>query len=241
MKKFTLLFSFALMFSSLFAQYTMDIDYSKWSNSVTYKQGSSPIITGEGELSDSLSKLYSGNFFYEFNNEYYAIETWADYYYWFTQKYFYMFEMPELYSFYYFNKDDFGMASYIASDKYLYKHYPSKFTLSFMNKPVKINRLDKIQYQALNDKQEKRLDSYINKTYTKIKTLNNSTIEKHNTMHLSSKSTPTYKNVNNNYSTSSATKSNRSSSVSQQKKSNVSLSRTSTKSNTQQQSRPRSN
>lgn len=141
MKKTTLLTLLFLASLGLFSQSAITIEYYNWSNPTTFNLSPSPVINGYGVYSDSLSKAYNGKTFYEYNNEYYCIESWADYYYWFTQAFRYKFEDPQLYEYYYFSNDDYGMASYIASNKYLGKYYPSNILLTFKDKSLKNNRL----------------------------------------------------------------------------------------------------
>lgn len=151
MKKFTLL-TFALFaFQLLIGQTTTSIDYFNWSNPETFKSSPSPIVKGYGYYSDSLSKVFNDKEFYVHNNEYYCVESWADYYYWFTQEYRQLFEDPQIYEYYYFAGDDYGMASYIASHKYKGKFYPSPITLSFEDRIAEANRLATPKYTPKND------------------------------------------------------------------------------------------
>lgn len=165
MKKTTLLTLLFLASVGLFSQSAITIDYYNWSNPATFKSSPSPIIKGYGFYSDSLSEAFNGKTFYEYNNEYYCIESWADYYYWFTQAYRHQFEDPQLYEYYYFTNDDYGMASYIASNKYRGKFYPSNLMISFADKNFENNRLDNAKYitssdpnkiEALNDELTKQ-------------------------------------------------------------------------------------
>lgn len=151
MKKTTFLTLLLLASFGLFSQSTHTIEYYNWSDPETFNIGPSPIIKGYGSYSDSLSNAFNGKIFYEYNNEYYCIESWADYYYWFTQAYRHQFEDPQLYEYYYFAKDDYGMASYIASNKYRGKFYPSNIMISFADQNFENNRLENAKYITSSD------------------------------------------------------------------------------------------
>ena len=138
---------------SIFSQTLTTIDYYKWSDPEAFQLSPSPRITGYGYYSDSLSKIFDGKTFYEHNGEYYLIESWADYYYWFVKEYWFKFQDPQLYDYYYWGADDRGMASYIASNKYLGKYYPSSIFVDFGDKPLLNNRLAENEYFADDDKE----------------------------------------------------------------------------------------
>lgn len=156
MRKITFLTVLILASYSLFSQSTLTIEYFNWSNPVTFDLSPSPIISGYGTYSDSLSEAFDGKTFYEYNDEYYCIESWADYYYWFTKKHSHQFTDPQQYEFYYLLKDDLGMTSYIASHKYLGNYYPSLINLNFGNVSVKCNRL-KNNYSLAQSNNEERI------------------------------------------------------------------------------------
>ncbi len=163
---------------SLFSQSISSIDYLKWSDPSMFTLSPSPIIKGYGYFSDSLSKANNDKIFYVHNNEYYCIESWADYYYWFTLEYKHLFEDPQLYAYYYWSNDNFGMASYIASNKYLGKYYPSSIQINFGNQPVENNRLGSSKFIAEKDnmkieevKKQFQTQNEINKTTKEQKQL----------------------------------------------------------------------
>lgn len=158
MKKILLLASILLISQLSFCQINHIVEYSKWSDPTTFNISPSPIIKGYGYYSDSLSNIFEGKIFYEHNEEYYCIENWADYYYWFTQEYSYKFNDPQLYEYYYWAGDNFGMASYIAGINYLGKYYPSLITLSFADLTVKNNKLIDDRYFAKSDKKIKKFN-----------------------------------------------------------------------------------
>ncbi len=164
MKKITLLTIVLLTSYYLFSQSTHTVEYFNWSNPNTFNLSPSPIIKGYGFYSDSLSEIFDGKTFYEHNDEYYCIESWADYYYWFTQKYSCKFSNPELYEYYYWIEDNFGMTSYIASYKYLEEYYPSLVKLNFGDLTVKNNRLIDDKYFAQNVKEIERFNKQLGST-----------------------------------------------------------------------------
>lgn len=164
MKKVLLLTMVLFTCQFVFSQSTHTVEYFNWSNPNTFNLSPSPIITGYGIYSDSLSKAFDGKTFYEHNNDYYCIESWADYYYWFTQEYSYKFNDAELYEYYYWIKDDYGMTSYIASYKYLGKYYPSLIKLNFGDLTVKNNRLINDRFFAQNDKEIERFNKQLSST-----------------------------------------------------------------------------
>jgi asparagine N-glycosylation enzyme membrane subunit Stt3 len=162
MKKVLLLTAIMFSFNIIFSQTNSTIDYFNWSNPSTFKLSPSPTIQGYGFYSDSLSKILDGKTFYIHNDEYYCIESWADYYYWFTKEYRHIFENPQLYEYYYWSNDDYGMASYIASNKYLGKHYPSSIQIAFGDKAVENNRLSTSNYNTeKSDKEIKQLNKQL--------------------------------------------------------------------------------
>ena len=136
MKQLLILLAFNLFLINLQAQrngvkdLTL-VDYYKWSDHTTFKMSHRPKITGYGPLSDSLSNVMNGITFYHINEKYYPIQSWADYYYWFTQKFPALFQCPAEYEYYYFAEDDFGMATYIFGEKFLYNYYPSNIIVRF--------------------------------------------------------------------------------------------------------------
>ncbi len=120
------------------------ISHRDWSNALIFKYSPQPLVTGYGILSDSLKEVH-GSVFYELNGEYMAIETWADYYYWFTQRYEVLFRQSSaLYSTYYFLNDIKGMIRYVFFDQnYKGDYFPSAIRIQFEN-----------------DKQFRRVQSY---------------------------------------------------------------------------------
>ena len=144
---------------NLSAQKMRSVEWYNWSNPISYQLSPSPYSVGYGFYSDSLSKINNGATFYEANGEYYQIESWADYYFWYVNEYWYQFQNPELYEYFYGIKDDFQMAKYIAGRSYQGRYYPSDIYLVFNGKEVDYNRLNKnSRYVASNERQIRRLN-----------------------------------------------------------------------------------
>ena len=143
MKKLILIVVSLFIFTTANSQRLHVVPYYNWSNKTSYMVSPSPLITGYGALSDSLSRVYDGTTFYEYNDEYYPINSWADYYFWYVNRYWYQFNEPELYEYFYYAKDDYGMAQYICGANYYGRMYPSRIALSFPGQGVYINNLSR--------------------------------------------------------------------------------------------------
>ncbi len=162
MKKIFIILFIAVISLNLAAQKIHTVAWYNWSNTTSYQLSATPIITGYGKYSDSLSKANNGIIFYVCNEEYYPISTWAEYYLWFVNKYWYNFTDPQLYEYYYLTKDDYEMARYIAGRSFQGHYYPSRINITFIDKEVDINRLSaNSKYIALNDKKVKKLEKQI--------------------------------------------------------------------------------
>ncbi len=111
------------------------ISFRDWANPLIFQHAPEPFVTGYGIHSDSLQKAY-GSIFYELDGEYLAIESWADYYYWFTQKYPVLFRQPSsVYSAYYYLNDLPGMIRFVfLNDNYKGDYFPSSVRINFDNK-----------------------------------------------------------------------------------------------------------
>lgn len=98
---------------------------SDWSDSMTFNTTiEGPAIKGYGELSGSLSNTFGGTTFYENNGKYYKINSWADYYYWFTQRFWYFFSRPvDIYENFYRNNHNAGMIWFLTEGF----HFEDKF------------------------------------------------------------------------------------------------------------------
>ncbi len=148
MKKLIILTALICIAAFAFSQ---KVNYKKWSDPIAFQTSPTPIITGFGEYSDSLSDVYDGKTFFANQNEYYQIESWADYYYWFTQKYWYKFEQPEIYEYFYLTENDYEMARYIAT-QYRGKYYPSKIQIELRKSDKYDNRTQASENFAQNVK-----------------------------------------------------------------------------------------
>ncbi len=122
------------------AQFLYKVAYYDWSNPTTFMLSPQPLILGYGPKSDSLSIAYEGTTFFEYQDEYYPITSWADYYYWFTKRYWYWFESPLLYEYYYLAENDLGMARYIARN-YRGNYYPSMVIIDLGIYNIGANRM----------------------------------------------------------------------------------------------------
>ncbi|MCK5028067.1 MAG: hypothetical protein KAR57_00430 [Bacteroidales bacterium] len=133
MKKITLIFAFISI--SIFASAQVEyfkFFYDDFNNTQTYRLSPAPYITSFGEYSDSLSTLFNGVDFYELNGEYFPVKSWADYYYWYTQSYYWLFVNPEKYEHHYLAKNNKEMVKYIFSDNYKTDKYPSAIMVYIM-------------------------------------------------------------------------------------------------------------
>jgi hypothetical protein len=85
-----------------------------------------------GPLSDSLSEVYYGKDIFIANNQYYIINTVADYYLWFIDRYPQLFKgSPTQYYESYENQYGFGMYSFVIKN-YQGKHLPLTFDRSVL-------------------------------------------------------------------------------------------------------------
>ncbi len=111
MKVYTTLALLAISISS-YSQSPLINRYT-WDSPVAYENSSTPTLKAFGEHSDSLKSAYGVQFLFH-NNNYYHVNSWADYYLWFTQKYSYLFNLsPDLYKFYYQSGDNWAMMDYV--------------------------------------------------------------------------------------------------------------------------------
>lgn len=104
---------FAILISFVAFSQAPLINQLTWDNPVTYENSPTPIIKTFGPQSDSLKSEYGTQFLFH-DGLYYHVTSWADYFLWFTQKYWYRFSAsPELYKFYYESGDNFNMMSFV--------------------------------------------------------------------------------------------------------------------------------
>jgi len=142
MKKLIIIIICLFTFTVVKSQRFHVVQYYNWSSNTSFNVSPSPWITGYGVLSDSLSSIYGGKF-YEYNGEYYPINSWADYYNWYVKKFWYYFNDPGLYEYFYLIGDDFGMAQYICGANYYGWKYPSRIAVTFPGRDVYINNLSR--------------------------------------------------------------------------------------------------
>lgn len=168
MKNLFTIFLIVVFSTTLFGQ--KSISYKNWSSPVTFETSTTPVITGYGEYSDSLSEVYDGKTFYANGNDYFQIESWADYYYWFTQKYWYKFKNPELYEYFYLTENDYEMARYIAT-QYQGKYYPAPLAIELEGKDDEstINRTKKKINYANNTEKTKELKKDLKDPVNEVK------------------------------------------------------------------------
>lgn len=166
MKKLTLCFLLTFTFLLVKSQTAHKVPYYKWSDPSSYQLGPAPVITGNGALTDSLLSIFEVRSVYEYNDEYFLINSWADYYLWYTNKYWFHFNMPELYQYYYNSDDDWGMVNFVANN-FKGNYYPSKIIVTTEdNKPlfnqwtekrlIASNKIDVDKYAKKLSKQYKR-------------------------------------------------------------------------------------
>jgi hypothetical protein len=141
MKKIIVTFILGLLTLNAVSQRLYTVPYYDWSNHTAFMLSPSPLISGYGYFSDSLSKAHPDTTFYEYGGEYYPIMSWADYYFWYVRKFWYQFNEPSIYEFYYITGNDYGMAQYICGNYFEGYMYPSRIVVSFPNKFVEVNNL----------------------------------------------------------------------------------------------------
>ena len=176
MKKILIILVSVILSINITAQRFRTVEWYNWSDPIAFQLSASPLIQGYGYYSNSFSDANNGVQYYEYAGEYYPIRSWADYYHWYVNKYWFYFIDADLYEYYYWTNNDFEMARYIASKKYRGHYYPSRIYISFGIKHVHINRLYvNSPYVASNPKHVKHLNrsigykKEINRNYHKPK------------------------------------------------------------------------
>jgi hypothetical protein len=160
MKKFICIIIISLLISNVYSQRLHYVPYYDWNSHTAFMLSPSPLITGQGLYSDSLSRAHNDSTFYEYNGVYYPITSWADYFYWYVDKYWYQFNFPELYKFYYESGNNLEMARYICGDGFKEYMYPCRIVLDFRNQDVPINYLSRQcvkEYLKIDAKEESSL------------------------------------------------------------------------------------
>ncbi len=161
MKKFYLLVLFSLIslisFSQLKSVNQFDIVkfyYGDFDDPDTFEKSPRPFVTGYGEYSDTLKSIY-GVDFYEMEGEYIPIRSWADYYYWYINTYFWLYTEPGLYQFYYLAGNNQEMVKYIFSDKYKLNKFPAAmYSYTDMLEESEINKRINERMEIMNSKQD---------------------------------------------------------------------------------------
>lgn len=89
-----------------------------WDDPVVFKNSGNPFVRSYGELSDSLSSLTDDKIdFYFHNGEYFAVQSWADYFNWFTTKYWYRFAISsDVYRFHYLTGNNIEMMRFLNNE-----------------------------------------------------------------------------------------------------------------------------
>lgn len=108
---------FLAIASSLNAQLT--IDANTWDDPVTFQNSGVPLIADFGESGDSLALAFSnGTKFYAINDKYTPVNSWADYYLWYTQKYWYRFSRSvDVYAYFHKAKNNLEMMNFIFNNE----------------------------------------------------------------------------------------------------------------------------
>ena len=103
------------------------VRWDQWYDSAAFFQGPAPLIVGADMLSDSLSKAHMVGMVFESGGKYYRINSLADYYYWFTRKYDFLFrKSTSIYEQMYFAGVSFELARFVR-ENYKGKKLPVKF------------------------------------------------------------------------------------------------------------------
>lgn len=182
MKKLVLIFICFIVFTKANSQPLHVVPWYDWSSKTAFMLSPSPLITGYGHYSDSLSRVYDGVTFYVYNEEYYPIVSWADYYYWYVKAYWWKFIDPDLYEYYYHTNNDYGMASYICGANFYGRYYPTRFAVTFPGRYIQVNYLSPYKI-----KQCIRKDRWENRHYSERIMAHNKEQRKRNTNYNSNK------------------------------------------------------
>lgn len=117
MKKSISLLLFSLLITVVsttsIAQIAPIVNQTNWDSPVVWHNSSTPTIKRYGDQSDSLRAVYEVDFLFH-NGLYYHVNSWADYFLWFTQRYSYRFNLNvALYKYYYDAKDNWAMMDFV--------------------------------------------------------------------------------------------------------------------------------
>lgn len=98
-----------------------------WYDSAAFFEGPEPLIQGLGSRSKELSEKHGGRVIFEHDEKYYLINNLADYYFWFTRKYEFLFKKEIwIYESFYFQHDSYNQALFIKKN-YTGKRLPAKY------------------------------------------------------------------------------------------------------------------
>jgi len=173
MRRITLYFSLALISLASFSQDFVadkriktlkenEVPFYRWSSEAEFVLSPTPGINNITQTADSLTQVL-GYQVYEHESVFYPIRSWADYYYWFTQRYWYRFSSNVLaYAHFYFSGDDSGMAAFI-SDKFSGDFYPISCDLRIYNS----DKGEFLQVIKYNEKYTKEAFEIENEKYKK--------------------------------------------------------------------------
>ncbi|MEP1096221.1 MAG: hypothetical protein ABJG78_13990 [Cyclobacteriaceae bacterium] len=129
MKHFTALVLIIIVFASFGQEKrrTRKVMWDDWYDSAAYARGPQPLIKGVGLLSNSYSIKNDGITVYECQGKYYLINNLADYYFWFTRKYEFLFRKEiSIYKELYYAGESYKLAQYVYRN-YKGKKLPIKF------------------------------------------------------------------------------------------------------------------
>ncbi len=129
-----------LCFISIISFSQKRITVANWDNEIYFQNSRNPVIKNYGPLSDSLSSTYDVDFLF-YDDKYFALNSWADYYYWYSQRFWYLLPFTySLYEYYYHTKNNFGMVGIVVGNSYLGRYYPSYITIEIEDENM-LNRL----------------------------------------------------------------------------------------------------
>jgi hypothetical protein len=135
MKKSYILFSILfIIYSTINAQKKKEnlASWYDWTDSTAFAEGPDPILKEFGPYSDSLSNAYNGMDVFVANGRYYVINTLADYYLWFIDRYPSLFKRSATrYYEFYALKYDVGLYDFVRRN-YKGKHFPVPFNRSYL-------------------------------------------------------------------------------------------------------------
>ncbi|ANQ51256.1 hypothetical protein KMW28_16865 [Flammeovirga yaeyamensis] len=130
----------------------VEIDVKEFGSYEAFSKSASPHITGRGPLSDSLSHSNMVFDYYEAKGKYYPIESWADYFYWMSKKYAFLFNQPDVFEHFYEQKDNVQMIKYLSINFSVW-HFPSTIRIKPHSElPSHMNRFSNLFHLVANEK-----------------------------------------------------------------------------------------